>query len=414
MSGNFSFDIPYLIWAIVCIVIILVIVIFCIYQLRKYCKRSRETRDGCNANSVVTGPPLFATVLVNSVSDTEAAEQQAAALATIGNGTNYAYSAVQPSNQEQNGWYLSQHAQTTRGADVREALPPLAGVASDTPAVVQASSSQRSDVELEQRVGGNEGGVAVLSSGSPLHHTSQHDDIQIADRRDSSTQGRSNISAQHFLSTRPQQQRAPAPLSSRNPEEPHAFVSHQSNSMPPSRPLAAFPVAANPIPLGILNVNPLAPASAATTARQARNPYLPVSQQPTTDVPSSTRSSLFFLPFRFSFPWTRARRAQRQHPHHSQVDVASGGDDAERLDDVVEGYCCDEHGNRLTVQQAEDIYGNAAYITRATPPVVVADGVSEYSEAASKETMHEVEHVESSASVFSFYPLSSTSSHNTK
>lgn len=70
-------------------------------------------------------------------------------------------------------------------------------------------------------------------------------------------------------------------------------------------------------------------------------------------------------------------------------------------DGVVDGYCCDEHGNRLTVQQAEDIYGGATYTLRGDAIVVDAGG-------------ERAEEGQSYASVFPVYPDAFSGSDNAK
>ncbi|KPA78798.1 hypothetical protein ABB37_05897 [Leptomonas pyrrhocoris] len=400
---GYSPDIPYLIWAAVCVIVIVVIIIFSIMQIKKYFQQSRDN----GASTMVDVTVLPATVLVNSVSDTNTATQYTAALAAVGD--DYAYAAVQPSSQEQHAWYVSNHMYTTHRREGQQ-LPHSATNAAGNTAEAAPPSSSAAQPTFTQRVRG-EGGEHEEEGGdddgsplgaNPLRPINDHGDTEryVA----STVRGMSSVAA------------SPPALDARYFDALHTFVSQQSSLASPPRLPASLPVAANPVPLGASHMNPLSPLSlrpnegngqAATTTAAAAIVAPSTAEGHGSDLPhSSVTPPHPSSPLRFALLWVRDRQRGRSDVRNSEVPT-------EVVAEVVDGYCCDEQGRRLTVQQAEELYGGAVYLPRASSLVMLladdeddGDGDNGGDDDAKSER--------SSGSVFSLYQLTPEASDEVK
>ncbi|KAK7199071.1 hypothetical protein NESM_000875900 [Novymonas esmeraldas] len=141
-----------------------------------------------------------------------------------------------------------------------------------------------------------------------------------------------------------------------------------------SRHRLSYPMALDLLPLGTLSANPLRPAGvrpATTGERVGSTPASPQRQRGQLPRRVNSRDSR-----RGTRRWGRGiARLWQQHrrrrsvgdgalyPPHTR-DGASTAAAVVAL--VVDGYCCDEYGNRVSAEHADRVYGRAHYISR--PP----------------------------------------------
>lgn len=362
MTMDLDVNIPYIIWIVVCVLATASVGAFCVVQLRRYLQRTRNTDAGAAAEV----PVYSAAVLVNSVGDTNTAAQHAAAMEAVGHA--YSVSVVPSNDQEQHAWYASQYIHTTHSNEVEGR-----GTSSVLPSTWPPSRT------LASRDG------EAADNHNPLQ-SSHHSNNSNRDAGLHESRSRGNGS----FRTRP-----PPRLNGNVLEALHTSVSQQSHTTSPVRFPTSLPVAANPTPLGVLDINPLSPTGLRFYRAGSPTNSTPNTTTTTATAAASNRGVPSRAPPSYFTPlWMRGR--QRRH-----VRTASSNVDME----VVEGYCCDEHGNRLTVRQAEDIYGGAAYIPQVNSVVAVV---------AEEEEGGEAERADSNASVFSFHQLTPSTSDTVK
>lgn len=430
MSDSFTFNIPYLIWAIICVVIVAIILIFCFVQVRRYLKKSRRRR---NTDELVLDdtPVVPATVLVNCVSDAGTREQHAAAMAELRRQYVEERAATVPAARsaapEQRAWYASGPTPQAEGraAENSEMVPPVevtvrAQVFQEEPEEADGTEDGSESVELFTR---------QIAAPRPQRSLFQE-----------TREGEGGSFLNPYASASPptqqhqQQQEDDAP----QPEGLHSSAAYQGNSGTAGPAAAHFSitllVAANPTPLGIAHSNTLSPMYLRRNRQDGQLMLVPVVapsgrrrelQQQQEQQSRTSPSSEAPRPYpgvmaaaatavgRLSFlhdahAWLRGRGRSRgstadaatSPPLAGQRRVSRGGGRNSEDALAAEGYCCDEHGHKLTVRQAEDVYGTAAYIPQGGHSFnVLADAAEERTDARDEEG----EEVESS--VFSLNPL---------
>lgn len=137
-----------------------------------------------------------------------------------------------------------------------------------------------------------------------------------------------------------------------------------------SRRRRSYLMAGNVIPLGVINANPLAPM------RLVRNN---ISGEVRLASPAPRHHA--HAESRFSSrgrrgPAESARGGARSQPRQQRRDNRESRELSALNNDalvVVDGYCCDECGNMIPVEEMDNIYGRAHYIVRVTEAAAVVE-----------------------------------------
>ncbi|CAC9519907.1 hypothetical protein CGC20_3215 [Leishmania donovani] len=132
----------------------------------------------------------------------------------------------------------------------------------------------------------------------------------------------------------------------------------------------SYPMAANVMPIGFINANPLTPMRlvrnnisgevrlASAAPRRHAHAESRFSSRDRRGPAEGTRVS------------ARSRPWQRRRHNNGPREPSTHNDDALI---VVDGYCCDEYGNMIRVEEIDNIYGRAHYIARATEAAAVVE-----------------------------------------
>lgn len=409
MGSSFGLNIPYLIWAIICVIIIVIIVVFCFVQIRRFLRRNREQR--ANLWSLYDTPAIPATVLVNSVSDAGARAQHDAVMAELSRRYGGAAdAAAQAPPVPQHAWYASEQTQNTLR---RQSLRPV-------------------EVILSERVLREEqdGGAFGTSGDAAAFGEQQYD----SPREGAEEPQRASISPAAFQRN-PLARPPPSPQQQQQQRESdvamlRSTIIHAS-SPPPTHIDITIRIAANPTPLGVATTSTLAPMHVRRSIEDGRLRLVPVResapawgrsreaqlqqrreerQPPSSSEDLHPYSSGFAAAlnavsrpafFHTASSWLRGER----HGGSSEVgDYDTDGGGAARAASTsgrgggavgsaaVKGYCCDEMGKRLSLRQVNDAYGSAEYLPR------VGEASAIHTNAVAEEERQVVK--EESASVF--------------
>ncbi|CAG9579358.1 hypothetical_protein [Leishmania major strain Friedlin] len=132
----------------------------------------------------------------------------------------------------------------------------------------------------------------------------------------------------------------------------------------------SYPMAANVRPIGFINANPLAPMRLVrdNISGEARL----ASAAPWRHAHAESRSSSRDRrgPAEGTRVSARSRPWQRRRHNNGSREPRTHNDDALI---VVDGYCCDEYGNMIRVEEMDNIYGRAHYIARSTEAAAVVE-----------------------------------------
>ncbi|GET91188.1 unspecified product [Leishmania tarentolae] len=132
-----------------------------------------------------------------------------------------------------------------------------------------------------------------------------------------------------------------------------------------------YAMAGNVMPLGVINMNPLAPILLVRHNRSGEVRLSSATPQNETHVQGH-----FFSRDRLaSVEDTRGSAQSRSWQRNRHNNVLRGPNPHQNDDAliVVDGYCCDEYGNEIPVEEMNTPYGRAHYIARVPEATAVAE-----------------------------------------